>query len=408
MNIARIVSSLKKRGLKGSYLRWKQGGLAAVANVADAWGFILDDEKIPLDLEEFNISDENKIVLNWVIPEMSKGSGGHTTIFRNISYLEQHGIHNKVYLFRAAHFPTDKSIRDFLKENFPILDHQVEVFCDVKKMGFSHGVVATSWDTAYYVRKFDNAISKFYFVQDFEPYFYAHGSEYEFAENTYKFHFRGITAGDWLKNICINQYGMQADSFHFSYDKQMCQPQEKKDDVKRIFFYARPVTPRRDFELGILALTDLTRKMPDVEVVFAGEDISRYIIPFKHVNKGILTQQELYDIYSQCDLCLVFSNTNLSLLPLEVMGAGSVPVCSKGPNSEWLVNEENAILVDYDPIEISKTLEKYLKNPELLKPIRAKAINFAQKTSWEKESEKVRQAFIKGIKEDRSKIMERN
>ncbi len=43
---------------------------------------------------------------------------------------------------------------------------RVEVYCDVSQMGFAHGTVATAWTTAYYVRRFNNTISKFYFVQD--------------------------------------------------------------------------------------------------------------------------------------------------------------------------------------------------------------------------------------------------
>ena len=97
--------------------------------------------------------------------------------------------------------------------------------------------------------------------RDFEPHFYAHGSEYEFAENTYKMGFRGITAGDWLRDIMRNEYGMQADSFHFSYDDKVYQPKEKPDNEKRVFFYARPVTPRRDFELGMLEMC--IRDSPD-------------------------------------------------------------------------------------------------------------------------------------------------
>ncbi len=126
---------------------------------------------------------------------MGPGSGGHTTIFRFISNLERLGFHSRVYLYMSPNFQDNASIRKFLKEYFPLLVPEVEVYCDVSQMKFAHATVATSWTTAYYVRKFQNTISKFYFVQDFEPHFYAHGSEYEFAENTYKMGFRGITAG---------------------------------------------------------------------------------------------------------------------------------------------------------------------------------------------------------------------
>lgn len=41
-----------------------------------------------------------------------------------------------------------------------------------------------------------------------------------------------------------------------------------------------------------------------------------------------------------------------------------------------------------------------MKNPEKLAEIRKKGLTFAQLTSWEKEAEKVRDALLKGIKED--------
>ena len=147
--------------------------------------------------------------------------------------------------------------------------------------------------------------------------------------------------------------------------------------------------------------------MDDLEVVFAGWDVSQYKIDFPHVNMGIMDISELADLYASCDMCLVISNTNLSLLPLEVMASGSVAVCSKGANSEWRVNEENSILVDFDPIEIAQTLQEYLENPEKLEVIRKKGIEFAQNTSWDVEGEKVRQAILKGIQEDEKNINNR-
>lgn len=53
---------------------------------------------------------------------------------------------------------------------------------------------------------------------------------------------------------------MKADSFSFSYDKGLYTVKQKQDKIKRVFFYARPVTPRRDFELGLLALNELSKR----------------------------------------------------------------------------------------------------------------------------------------------------
>lgn len=399
----KLIPFLKKRGLKGAVRKVleKLGISHEPFRVLEHYGFIVDEKKIPLSKKEYEAHKEDEVkLLNWVIPEMGKGSGGHLNIFRFISYMENMGFHSRLYLFRTPNYRDNESVKEFLRENFPVLDERVEAFWDVKFMSFAHGTIATSWETAYAVKNFDNTISKFYFVQDYEPFFFAHGSEYEFAKQTYTFGFRGITAGDWLKDKLTEDFGMRADSFGFSYDKDLYVPLKKKGNTKRVFFYARPVTPRRDFEMGVLALNILCERMPEVEVVFAGWDVTQYDIPFKHKNLGIVEVSKLSKVYSQCDLCLVISNTNLSLLPLEVMASNSVAVCSRGANSTWLVNEENSVLVDYNPRHIADTLEYYLKHEEELAAIRKKGLEFARGTSWEAEAVKVKEALLKGIAED--------
>lgn len=293
---------------------------------------------------------------------------------------------------------------EFFEKNYVLDIDEVEVHVDIKQMGFAHATIATAWNTAYYLRDFNNTVSKFYFVQDFEPLFFPVGSDYAFAENTYKFGFRGLTAGDWLKNKLHDEYGMQTNSFLFSYDNELYQAGKKRDAVPRIFFYARPVTARRDFELGLLALNEITKRNSDVEVVFAGWDVSNYRIPFKHQNLGSVALDKLADLYAQCDMCLVISGTNLSLLPLEVMASNSVPVCTTGANSEWLVNDENAVMVDTDPNAIADKVCYYFEHLDELAVIREKGLKFARATSWEAEGEKVRRAIEEGINEDEKNI----
>lgn len=98
------------------------------------------------------------------------------------------------------------------------------------------------------------------------------------------------------------------------------------------------------------------------------------------------------------------SNTNLSLVPFEVMACNSVAVCSKGANSSWMVNEENSILVDYDPIQIADRMEYYFNHPDELATIRKKGMDFVKGTSWYKEAEKVYASMLKGIEEDEKKL----
>lgn len=363
--------------------------------------FATDRTRIALQTESYEKHRNDKIkILNWIIPDMGEGSGGHINMFRFISRLEDMGFHSRLYLYQSLLYHSDEEIRTFLREKFLMLDERVEVYQDVGSMEFAHATIATFWQTAYYLNRFDNTISKFYFIQDYEPYFYAKGSDYELAAQTYQFGFRGITAGDWLKEKLAEEFGMKADSFRFSYDREVYTRKEKKRPGKRVFFYARPVTPRRDFELGLLALQELCRRMKDVQVVFAGWDVEEYVIPFPYQNLGIVPVERLSELYADCDLCLVISHTNLSLLPLEIMASGSVAVCSKGRNSSWLVDENNAVLVSYDALDIADKLEYYLKHREELEKIRNQGLAFALSTSWEKEAVKVKDALLKGIAED--------
>lgn len=397
--IRKTYRIFKNRGFAGVMQKLDEVSVTKI-DVIGFYDYIMDVEEIPFNKQEYEDAKNSSLILNWVIPEMGVGSGGHINIFRFVNLLQQKGIKNRIYIFKGNNLDTNEKLRAFLKEHYDIMNDGIEVYSDVSYMKFAHGTFATSWNTAYFVRKFNNTISKFYFVQDFEPYFFAVGSEYMFAENTYRFGFRGITAGDWLKDKLRDEYGMKTSSFGFSYNRDLYVKKEKRDNVKRLFFYARPVTARRAFELGLLSLNEITKRMPEVEVVFAGWDVSNYEIPFKHLNAGSVKLDELADLYAQCDMCLVLSNTNLSLLPLEVMASNSVAVCTKGANSDWLVNDDNAIMVDFDPITIADKIEYYFKNPEQLTAIREKGIEFALKTSWEQEADKVYQAVVEGIKED--------
>ncbi len=376
-------------------------------NVHEKFQFILRREKKLFEKEAYEKAKNGKQILNWVIPEMGLSSGGHINIFRFVMMLQNAGFQNRIYIINPLAFQSSKDCRAFLKRNYVLDLDEIEVSIDINEMSFAHATIATSWQTAYTVRDFDNTISKFYFVQDFEPYFFAVGSQYVFAENTYKFGFRGLTAGEWLKDKLREEYGMKTESFSFSYNRELYAPKEKRDDIPRIFLYVRPVTERRNFELGLLAVQEIAKRRPDVEVLLAGWDVRSFAIPFRHKNLGSVRQDKLADLYAQCDMCLVWSGTNLSLLPLEIMASNSVAVCTKGANSEWLVNEDNCILVDFDPDEIADKICYYLEHKEELAEIRRKGLEFAKSTSWQTEGDKVIAAIKKGIEEDEKNISSR-
>ena len=330
--------------------------------------------------------------INWVIPDFDIGSGGHTTIFRMIQYLERWGFECRITIREPCHFPDGETARRCIREHFFPLEARVGIGREA--MQPSWATVATSWHTAYDLRDFQSTAEKFYFIQDYEPWFYPVGSESVLAENTYRFGFRAITAGDWLAELARERYGMEASPFGFAVDREVYHVQEMETDgIQRVFFYARPVTPRRGFELGMQVLAEVAKRHPDVEFVLAGWDTSGYHIPFNHRCVGTVSPRELGYWFNQSHVALVLSLTNLSLLPLELMACNCAVVSNRGPNVEWLLNEENAVLVDANVPDLAEAVSALLTDEPARQALVQKGREMAANTEWTAEADKVRRAF---------------
>jgi len=387
-------------------------GVPAQVNPA-IYNFTLDYSRPAVDKktldERFRSGNKDKMAINWIIPDMGVGSGGHTTIFRTIKHLEDFGHKNRIYVFGGTKHGSNKKLKKFINENF--FNLEAEIFNSIENIKDSDALVATSWQTAYPVRAIQNTRKKFYFVQDFEPWFYPMSSEYLLAENTYKFGLYGICAGPWLAKTVREKYGMNADFFDLAFDPKIYYPREKIVSAKletsdehnskktmvletakkpKIICYARPVTPRRCFELLIQALRELYVRGVDFDLSFVGWDLSPYIIPFEFRNLRILKHEGLAKLYSWGDVGIVFSPTNYSLLPHEMM-ACKLPVLEmKSETTETVFRDgENIVLADPDPIAIADKLEWLLNNSVGRKKISENAYEYVKQFSWEKSGKKV-------------------
>jgi len=341
--------------------------------------------------ENFFPEDFENIKVLWFIPDFGIGSGGHLNIFRMIFNLSKLGIKSDIAICGNSQWIDTTIAKEMIDRHFFKLDSQTIILRDkedIDKLTNYHIAMATSWQTAYYVNSFSKCYKKAYFVQDFEPYFYPHGSSYIFAENTYRFGFYGVTAGSWLSKKLVKEYNMPCDSFSFSYDRELYRKHKQNKGKRRVFFYARPPTERRAFELGLLVLKKLCEKNSDIEVILAGWDTSEYYIPFNHFNPGVVALNELSQLYSQCDVALVLSFTNLSLLPLELLASGCPVVINSGENNSWI--DEDKKLFVYAENRVDDILEKLdsVLNKELNLDFNY-IESFLRKQSWENEAKKV-------------------
>ncbi|TPV29735.1 glycosyltransferase family 4 protein [Pantoea anthophila] len=329
-----------------------------------------------------------KNTINWLIPDFGVGSGGHLNIFRFITMLERNGYKNNICLVGSHRHSSPEKAKALISEHFFKMD--AEVFFGIESLPEAEFSFATGWTTAYYLRAFKRTLHKLYFVQDFEPSFYAGGSEYAFAEQTYKFGFTGVCAGNWLASKLNHDYGMKTHEIGFSYDRELYFPHPVLGDgKKRVFCYFRPPTIRRGLETALIALDRVATQNPAVEFIFAGWDMNDFKFDHPFLNAGLLSLEELPDVYSKCDLALVLSYTNLSLLPLEIMACGCVVVSNEGPNVEWLLNNNNAQLTSSDPVEMADKIGELLHDSDKIAQLRKNGIEFANSTSWEDEGLKL-------------------
>lgn len=327
------------------------------------------------------IQKKKALTIGWVLSPISAGSGGISTITRFARYLSNQGHDVTIYIYEGIHPQALSEAKKILRESF-------RINVTVKKIAQyeeSDVVIATGWETAYPVFNLDTNAHKFYFVQDFEPLFYGVGSKTVLAENTYKMGFYGITAGKWLTHRLTAEYGMNCDYFDFGADLDIYRPKDitKINKQKKICFYARPVTERRAFELGVITLDLFHKKHPEYTIEFIGWDVSDYKLPFPFVNRGILSHEDLATLYHEAEACLVLSLTNVSLLPLELLAAGCIPVVNEGDNNRMVLGENDSIkYAPASPIQLAEALIDVVTSKDITK-VSQRASESVKAVSWE-------------------------
>jgi O-antigen biosynthesis protein len=303
----------------------------------------------------------------WILHPPGESSGGAQNILRFVKYLEDSGHRASIYLYHSADHAIDAPyVRELLAANssYPDVDAQFYSYHEVGGVApDTDALFATGWETAYPAYRDPSPARRFYFVQDFEPAFYPVGSEHVLAENTYRFGFHGITAGRWLSDKLAAEYGMRTTPFGFGADLRHYSFARSKP-AEDIFFYARPVTTRRGFELGVMALEQVARAHPERTIHLAGWDTSAYDLPFRYVGHGAMRITELNEVYNQCAVALVLSLTNLSLLPLELLAAGVIPVLNRGSNNDKVVQNPYIRYADASPRALAGALVEEMLRPD--------------------------------------------
>lgn len=398
---ATMVSLLRTRGIvptafafvKSLNRLWVKNEPRVFVATEDAAS--VDWTEIPERLTSPLTVDSGPVDISWIMSVPGAESGGHQNLFRFIKFAEEAGHKCTIYIYDATGTSfTVSNVKDIISRSdaYPKVHAEIKIFN--RADGFHTGteaIFATGWETAYPVYLDSSRAKRFYFVQDFEPSFYPVGSDALLAENTYRFGFHGITAGGWLSQMLQEKYGMKSDHFDFAVDKSLYKI-TNTGPRNEVFFYARPVTPRRAFEFGLLVLNDFAKLRPNVTINLAGWDVSTWKIPFKHVNLSSMSLGELNAVYNRCSVGLVLSLTNMSLLPLELISSGVTPVVNEGDNNKMVSDNPFIAYVPASPMAIARKMVEVMELPDAQQRSENMS-NSVQNVNWEDSAQQFLRAF---------------
>ena len=295
----------------------------------------------------------------WVCSPPTPGSGGHTTLFRMVRAFQDAGHRCTVYLLDPHEGELSRHIRR-MREGWPELE--VEVRDYRSGVHDCHAIFATGWQSAWALLGSDAKGLRCYLVQDFEPSFYPAGSEYLLAEATYRFGFKGITAGAWLAGLLRERYGMEAVAFDFGCDLAQYRATTPGSARVGVCYYCRPSTPRRAHDVALAGLRLFARARPEVPIHFYGERIPDPDFPV--TQHGSLTPAGLNDLYNQCVAGVVLSATNVSLVPHEMLAAGCIPVVNDADHNRIVLDNDEVAYCGATPYELDVTLRRLMDRRE--------------------------------------------
>jgi glycosyltransferase involved in cell wall biosynthesis len=334
-----------------------------------------------------------------VIPQFRRGSGGHHTIADLVRCLEARGHHVDLWLEddegrHANESPTETEA--FFKGFFgPVAARLCRNF---ERAGEADVVVATGWQTVPRVLSFPGARARAYLVQDHEPEFYGASAERLWAEWSYGQGLHCICASPWLAGEIAERYGASATSFDLGVDHAHYKPlpTHRRDDL--VLAYARAVTPRRAVPLVLLAMEELHRRRPDVEIALFGE--ARPIAtPFPYRDLGVMAPPALAHAYASAAVGVVASLTNPSLVPTEMLACGLPVVDVASESMVATFGADGPIeLARPDPLSLAGAVERLLDDLLLRAERSRTGMQLAQSRSWSRAGEQVEHGLREAIR----------
>lgn len=352
-------------------------------------------------LENYDPSDCEQVVpekvktIAFIITRMVRFHGGQTSVLHLGTELSKLG-YKVIYLSykqqsrEEMEICAGSNLADYKGKVSPLKVYRAAI--DAGKCKEPDVVVATSWDTVSFAKKFTKSY-KMYFVQDYEPYFYKFGEEFLMAKSTYDQGLHMVSLGAWNKAMIERECGENSerklDVISFPYEKQEY-PRLKREytnymDKKKIKiavymkYYGKRLPNLIPYMLKNTA-AKFEAEGIEVEVLYFGEAKT-----FKSEggrNLGQLKKDEMLNLYRECDFGMVASMSNISLVPFEMHSVGLPLIEFSDGTYPYFFRDNTAILTRIGKKDIYDELKGILDDPSVLIEMQNRADEDMEKLSW--------------------------
>ncbi len=327
---------------------------------------------------------EGKRVL-YVLPVLERG-GGSNVVLSEARDMTRMGVEARVFNLAAHRSVFEKS---YPAPGVPIVYGRESDLVEAAQ-GFDAVIGTAHYSVPWMVplAKLSRPPALGYCIQDYEPLFYAEGSEdwkRAFASYSLVPGMRRFSKSKWNADEVVARTGLDCALVAASFDAEVFRPRlpEPAASPVRIAAMVRPSTPRRQPGLTVDVMRALAEKLGGgVEIVLFGSERSdpalrAFRLDFPHRFAGVLDDRQLSALLSQVHVFADLSTYQaLGVASLEAMASGAAVVVPKaGGASTFARHEINALAVDTSSREeCIACLERLATDGELLRRLAAQAI----------------------------------
>jgi O-antigen biosynthesis protein len=123
----------------------------------------------------------------------------------------------------------------------------------------------------------------------------------------------------------------------------------------------------------------LSARHPEIKIHLFGEKIHK--LPFPFTSHGVLRPDDLNELHNQCAAGPTISMANISLIPLEPLAAGCIPVVNDPQHNRRVLDNPHLRYAPASPQGLAEALSRVVRQPDLLALARS-ASGSVQAASW--------------------------